>query len=101
MSIELARYVGEDSVFLDVDSISLGRDFRQALHERLETCDAFLALIGPGWLDAKDQAGKRRLDDLGDYLRQEIAVALVRNIPVTPVLVQGARCRRPSACPRI
>ena len=90
LSIELARYVGEDSVFLDVDSIALGRDFRQALHERLETCDALLALIGPAWLDAKDQAGKRRLDDPGDYLRQEIAVALVRNIPVTPVLVQGA-----------
>ncbi len=90
LSIELARYVGEDSVFLDVDSISLGRDFREALHERLETCDALLALIGPAWLDAKNQAGKRRLDDPGDYLRQEIAVALVRNIPVTPVLVQGA-----------
>ena len=101
LSIEVARYVGEDSVFLDVDSISLGRDFRQALHERLETCDAFLALIGPGWLDAKDQAGKRRLDDLNDYLRQEIAVALVRNIPVTPVLVQGATMPASSACPRI
>ena len=90
LSIELARYVGEDLVFLDVDSISLGRDFRKALHERLEACDALLALIGPAWLDAKGQAGKRRLDDPGDYLRQEIAVALVRNIPVTPVLVQGA-----------
>ncbi len=99
LSIEVARYVGEDSVFLDVDSISLGRDFRQALHERLETCDAFLALIGPGWLDAKDQAGKRRLDDLNDYLRQEIAVALVRNIPVTPVLVQGATMPAPERLP--
>ena len=86
-------------MFLDVDSISLGRDFRQALHERLETCDAFLALIGPGWLDAKDQAGKRRLDDLNDYLRQEIAVALVRNIPVTPVLVQGATMPAPERLP--
>jgi len=90
LSIELARYVGEESVFMDVDSIALGRDFRQALHERLETCDALLALIGPNWLEMKDVAGKRRLDDSGDYLRQEIAVALVRNIPVTPVLVQGA-----------
>jgi hypothetical protein len=99
LSIELARYVGEDSVFLDVDSIALGRDFRQALHERLETCDAMLALIGQGWLNAKDQAGKRRLDDPGDYLRQEIAVALVRNIPVTPVLVQGATMPAPERLP--
>ena len=75
---------------MDVDSIALGREFRQALHERLETCDALLALIGPGWLESKDGAGKRRLEDPGDYVRQEIAIALTRNIPVTPVLVQGA-----------
>ena len=99
LSIALAKYVGEDSVFLDVDSIALGRDFRQALHERLETCDVLLALIGPGWLDAKDPAGKRRLEDPGDYLRQEIATALVRNIPVTPVLVQGATMPAPERLP--
>ena len=44
-------------------------------------------------------AGKRRLDDPGDYLRQEIAVALVRNIPVTPVLVQGAAMPAPERLP--
>jgi formylglycine-generating enzyme required for sulfatase activity len=99
LSIELARYVGEDSVFLDVDSIALGRDFRQALHERLENCEAFLALIGPGWLDARDGAGERRLDDPDDYLRQEVAAALVRNIPVTPVLVQGATMPAPDRLP--
>lgn len=100
LSTELGRYAGEDSVFLDVDSIALGRDFRQALHERLETCDAFLALIGPGWLDAKDQTGKRRLDDPGDTLRQEIAIALARKtIPVTPVLVQGAAMPAPESLP--
>jgi hypothetical protein len=90
LSIELAKYVGQESAFMDVDSIALGRDFRQALHERLESCDALLALIGPSWLDMKDAAGKRRLEDPGDYVRQEIATALTRNIPETPVLFQGA-----------
>ena len=55
------------------------------------SCDAFLALIGPTWLDSKDAAGKRRLDDPTDFVRQEIATALKRNIPVTPVLLQDAR----------
>ena len=90
MSIELANYVGEGSVFMDVDSIALGRDFRQSLHESLESCDALLALIGPDWLDSKDAAGRRRLDDPADFVRQEIAAALKRNIPVTPVLLQRA-----------
>ena len=90
LSIELANYVGEGSVFIDVDSIALGRDFRQSLHESLESCDAVLALIGPNWLDIRDPAGRRRLDDPDDFVRQEIAAALKRNIPVTPVLLQGA-----------
>ena len=89
LSIELTNYVSEGSVFMDVDSIALGRDFRQSLHESLESCDALLALIGPGWLDSKDAAGRRRLDDPADFVRQEIAAALKRNIPVTPVLLQG------------
>jgi formylglycine-generating enzyme required for sulfatase activity len=90
LSIELEDYIGEASVFMDVDSIALGRDFRQVLLQSLESCDALLALIGPNWLDAKDGAGKRRLDDPADFVRQEIATALKRNIPVTPVLLQGA-----------
>ena len=90
LSIELANYVGEKSVFMDVDSIALGRDFRQSLHESLESCDVVLALIGLNWLDIKDAAGRRRLDDPDDFVRQEVAVALKRNIPVTPVLLQGA-----------
>ena len=90
LSLELANYIGDKAVFMDVDSIALGRDFRQSLHDSLESCDAFLALIGPNWLDSKDAAGKRRLDDPTDFVRQEIATALKRNIPVTPVLLQGA-----------
>ena len=89
LSIELANYVGEGSVFMDVDSIALGRDFRQSLHESLGSCDALLALVGPNWLDSEDAAGRRRLDDPADFVRQEIATALKRNIPVTPVLLQG------------
>ena len=91
LSLELANYIGDKAVFMDVDSIALGRDFRQSLHDSLESCDAFLALIGPTWLDSKDAAGKRRLDDPTDFVRQEIATALKRNIPVTPVLLQDAR----------
>jgi hypothetical protein len=90
LSLELANYVGKNSVFIDVDSIALGRDFRDSLHESLESCDVVLALIGPNWLDIKDPHGRRRLDDPADFVRQEIATALKRNIPVTPLLVQDA-----------
>jgi hypothetical protein len=49
-----------------------------------------LALIGPHWLTAKDEKGRRRLDGDKDYVRVEIASALRRDIPVIPVLVDGA-----------
>ena len=88
---DLVAVLGQDAVFMDVDSIALGRDFREALHERLESCDVMLALIGSEWLDSRGEPGKRRLDEPGDFVRQEIAAALKRNIPVTPVLLQGAR----------
>ena len=58
-----------------------------------------LALIGPGWLDAKDSAGNRRLDSPTDLVRQEIAAALKRNILVTPVLLQGAQMPPPERLP--
>lgn len=99
LSLELAKLIGQESVFMDVDSIALGQDFRHILQERLESCDLFLTLIGPGWLDARDSAGNRRLDSATDLVRQEIAAALKRNIPVTPVLLQGAEMPPPERLP--
>ncbi len=84
---------------MDVDSISLGRDFRQILQERLGSCDLMLALIGPSWMDAKDAAGNRRLENPTDLVRQEIAAALKRNIPVIPVLLQGVQMPTPERLP--
>ena len=97
--IQLAELIGKDSVFMDVDSIALGRDFRQILRERLESCDLMLALIGPGWMDVKDASGNRRLDSPTDLVRQEIAAALKRNIPVAPVLLQGVQMPDPERLP--
>jgi formylglycine-generating enzyme required for sulfatase activity len=78
------------SVFRDVDSIPLGLDFRTYLDEQVAKCDVFLAVIGRDWMKAKGRKGKSRLEDPGDFVRVEIESALKREIPVIPVLVQGA-----------
>ena len=88
---DLVARLGRDAVFMDVDSIALGRDFRDVLQDRLATCDLMLVLIGREWLAGKDSAGRRRLDDPGDFVRLEIAAALKRKIPTTPLLLQGAQ----------
>lgn len=96
---DLTARLGKESVFMDVDSIALGRDFREVLQERLGSCDVLLALIGKEWADGEDKSGRRRLDNAGDFVRLEIAAALKRNIPVTPLLLQGAQMPAPEQLP--
>ena len=47
----LKTYFGQASVFMDVDSIPLGVDFRQYLTEAVSQCDALLAIIGEQWVE--------------------------------------------------
>jgi hypothetical protein len=49
-----------------------------------------LVLIGADWADAPNERGERRLDDPSDFVRIEIATALRREIPVIPILLNGA-----------
>jgi formylglycine-generating enzyme required for sulfatase activity len=86
-----AREVGRENVFMDVDSIPPGANFRKILKDWVDQCEVLLALIGPEWIDARDpQTGQRRLDNPSDFVRIEIGEALGRDIPVVPVLLDGA-----------
>jgi len=96
---DLAMHLGEDSVFMDVAGIEPGRDFRRAIDEQVASCGVLLAVIGKSWLDAKDESGRRRLDDPMDFVRLETASALKRDIPVIPVLVRGASMPRAEQLP--
>src|SRR5580692_1235793 len=66
-------------LFLDVDNIAPGDDFVRELAERVAECDVVLAVIGKGWLEARDTTGTRRLDDPDDFVRIEITSALSQN----------------------
>ena len=90
VSDRLTDALGQDALFMDVDAIPLGSDFVKVLREEVGKCQVLLALIGGAWLDARDDQGKRRLDDPDDFVRIEIAAALARGIPVIPVLFDGA-----------
>jgi formylglycine-generating enzyme required for sulfatase activity len=86
-----AREVGRENVFMDVDSIPPGANFPEILKEWVDRCEVLLALIGPDWIDARDpQTSQRRLDNPSDFVRIEIGEALGRDIPVVPVLLDGA-----------
>src|SRR5262245_12246090 len=88
---DLVARLGPSAVFMDVDSISLGRDFRGELQKILAACDLMLVIIDKDWAAAKDEKGRIRLENATDFVRMEIEAALKRNIVVTPVLVKGAQ----------
>lgn len=80
-------------LFIDVDAMKPGLDFVKQLDDHVSHCQVLIAVIGPRWLDAIDRDGHRRLDSDKDYVRIELASALKRDIPVVPVLVDGAAMR--------
>jgi len=95
----LERVFGADSIFLDIDRLRAGEQFPLVLEKRLSECRVMLAIIGPGWFNASDEAGRRRLEEPDDWVRLEIARALARNVRVVPVLVDGATLPKKNSLP--
>lgn len=85
----LEHQFGHKNVFIDVD-MRAGAKFPDVLQQRLAECKVVLVLIGPGWLKAHDEQGRRRLDNPDDWVRLEIAHALKRSVTVIPVRINGA-----------
>ena len=86
----LGPIFGVRQVFRDVNTIPGGVDFRTLIDQGLSRCKVALVVVGPHWLTIADASGRRRLDDPNDFVRLEVETALSRNIPVIPLLVQGA-----------
>ncbi|MFZ5551080.1 MAG: toll/interleukin-1 receptor domain-containing protein [Pseudomonadota bacterium] len=86
---ELAHRFGPDRVFIDVDDISPGRSFADAIHQAVARASVLLVLIGPRWRGDRG-GGQDRLAEPNDFVRGEVAAALSRGLRVIPVLVEGA-----------
>jgi DNA-binding beta-propeller fold protein YncE len=96
----LVHQWGPDQVFMDIDAIAPGEDFRKAIAQMMRTCDVVMVVIGPNWVTARDDTGARRLDEEGDTHRAEVAAALVADdVRVIPVLVGGAAMPKVSELP--
>ncbi|HVQ13533.1 MAG TPA: toll/interleukin-1 receptor domain-containing protein [Vicinamibacterales bacterium] len=88
------RRFGRGQVFLDIDTIDPGTDFVKVLQSSLRETAAVLVVIGLRWASASDSGGARRLANAKDFVRLEVEESLGRDIPVVPVLVQGATMPR-------
>ncbi|HUF81502.1 MAG TPA: toll/interleukin-1 receptor domain-containing protein, partial [Burkholderiales bacterium] len=88
---QLCEQFGSDGIFMDVDKIPIGVDFRRHLDQEVSRCAVLLVIIGRHWLDTATEAGTRRLDEPSDFVRIEIESALKRDVPVVPLLVHGTQ----------
>jgi hypothetical protein len=95
---QLEAVFGRDRVFMDLDSIPFGVDFRTQISEALKRCDTLLVVIGPHWLGVSPD-GSRRIDDPTDFVRLEVAQGLAENIKVIPLLIDTTEMPSPSSLP--
>jgi hypothetical protein len=51
----LVELYGGDNVFMDIDSIPVGQDYRERIRSTLEDSDLLLAVVGSNWLKGDGQ----------------------------------------------
>lgn len=83
----MMRHFGKNNVFIDVESIPVGRNFRNYLSEQVASNDVVLVIIGSEWA----RIMKERAHQDNDFVRIEIESALAQHKLVIPVLVKGAK----------
>lgn len=84
-------------IFRDT-SQRLGVTWPKELREQCSSADVVLVVIGPKWLEARDQFSRRRIDQADDWVRQEIELA--RSSTVIPIAFGGARIPPREALPQ-
>ena len=93
----LVQRYGAAQVFMDIDEIPFGIDFREHIAGVLATCDVVVAVMGPRWRTGAGEVP--RIQDETDPVRIEVQSALARGIPVIPVLVEGSAMPEPADLP--
>lgn len=83
---DLCRHFDLENIFFDRSSIESGDIFPERLEIGVSKCEVLLALIGPEWLEVENEEGGRRLEDPNDFVRQEVARALLLGKKIIPVL---------------
>ena len=94
----LAAYYGDASLFMDIDNIPFGIDFRDHIKGALLSSDVVMVIVGPKWL-GPGRGGRLRIKEESDPVRIEVETALQNGLPLIPVLVNGASMPTPADLP--
>ncbi len=86
---KLVAHFGEDLSLIDAGKFKPSADIAKVIKNAVESCNIMIVIIGKRWFSK----------GLNKRIRLEIARALRRDIPIIPVLVQGARMPNPKDVP--
>ena len=84
---------------MDTASTAWGEEWPRALENAIAAADVVIIVVGPGWITAQDEWGRRRIDQPDDWVRREIELALGFEKPTLPVLVEDAAMPPSEALP--
>jgi hypothetical protein len=90
----IEREFPDGTVFMDVNSVRAGFDFRSEINAALRRSSIFLLLIGDRWLN---QVERLLLPE--DTVLHEIRLAIALDLHLVPVLVNGAIMPNPKQLP--
>jgi hypothetical protein len=77
----LVSEFGEEDVYRDVDKPRPGAAIEERIRSELANCDAFVAVVGPGWDNG----------DPDNWARREIRMAAEQGVPIFVTLVGNLR----------
>lgn len=89
----LAERFGKDDVFIDVDSLHVGK-WREQVNAALSACSIVVVVIGPSWAEEFS-----RRSDGRDEVRYEICEAIRQGRTLLPVTIGRARVPEPHEIP--
>lgn len=96
LNSRLRDFLGRGQVFLDRESIDVGKDYRKELEERVADCEVLLAVIHDGWLACRT----KRVDDPTDWVRVELEMAIRLGKKIIPIIVDDTRMPTARQLPR-
>jgi TIR domain len=94
----LADHYGSEEIFLDIDAIPYGRDFREHIDSVLKQCEVLIVVVGSHWTGARAGASPRIFDE-ADPVRVEVQTALIQKMRILPVLIEDAIMPAPGDLP--
>ncbi|HLA41829.1 MAG TPA: toll/interleukin-1 receptor domain-containing protein, partial [Aggregatilineales bacterium] len=95
----LTMSFGEESVFMDTDTIKPGQNFVEIIQAEINRCDVLLAVMGKQWTTVENSDGNLRLQNPNDYVRLEVGLALKLHKLVIPILLENRNMPLPDELP--